>query len=725
MEILITEFPTQSAWIVPLLPLLASASIGSAPFPFPTSARSLRRLSLFASISLLSTAMVISSVIFCQQVTGGEIHRSSWSWIVYGNITLEMGYLIDPLTSVMLVLVTTAGTTVMIYSDGYMSHDQGYVRFFAYLSLFIASMLALVPSPNLIQIYIFRELVGVCSYLLIGFWYTRPSAASACQKAFVINRVGDFGLLLGILGLYWITGSFEFQELSRRFLELLEADGTIPFFATLCAFSLFLGPMAKSAQLPLHTWLPDAMEGPTPISALIHAATMVAAGIFLVARMLPVFQILPPVMNIISWVGALTALLGAGIATIQKDLKKGLAHSTISQLGYMMLALGIGSYKAGLFHLITHAYSKALSFPGPGSVIHAMEPIAGYRPERSQNMGSMGGLRRYMPITAITFLAGTLSLCGIPPFACFWSKDEIIADSWLSLPILGFIASFTAGLTSFYMFRIYLLTLEGDLPPPKSSSSSSTPSISIWGESNPDEFFRVGESPEVGGGREILSPDRNNASGIGELHPKESDNLMLFPLLLLAVPTSFAGCVGFYSPREPHTNLLSAWLNLSINPSNREAPSEDILSFLSDATASIGIAFAGIVIALYPYVSEAYSRGINSFGGRGENITNNKDSGTRSIYHIFPEEIINWYHNYGYTNSNSDAFFTKCLRISINISSLFDQWVIDGVVNGFGVLSFFGGECFRYVEGGRISYYLYYLTFGMVSPLFLARGYMY
>ncbi|KAG6539765.1 hypothetical protein Mapa_018900 [Marchantia paleacea] len=322
----------------------------------------------------------------------------------------------------MLVLVTTVAVMVMIYSDSYMFYDEGYIKFFCYLSLFTASMLG-------------------------------PSAANACQKAFVTNRIGDFGLLLGILGFYWITGSFDFQQLSKRFFELLSYNQINLVFATFCALFLFLGPIAKSAQFPLHIWLPDAMEGPTPISALIHAATMVAAGIFLIARMFPLFQMLPFVMSIISWTGAITALLGATIALAQKkDLKKGLAYSTMSQLGYMMLALGIGSYKAGLFHLITHAYSKALLFLGSGSVIHSMEPIVGYHPNKSQNMIFMGGLRQYMPITAITFLFGTLSLCGIPPFACFWSKDEILVNSWLHFPILGSIAFFTAGLTAFICF---------------------------------------------------------------------------------------------------------------------------------------------------------------------------------------------------------------------------------------------------------------------------------
>lgn len=357
------ELLFQNVWLVPFLPFLASILLGLILFFFPRSIKKSRHICSFLSISFLTIAMVISFHTFWQQITGSPIHQFFWSWILNKTVILEIGYLIDPLTSIMLILVTTVGVTVMIYSESYMSHDQGYIRFFCYLSLFTASMLGLVLSPNLIQIYIFWELVGMCSYLPIGFWFSRPSAADACQKAFVTNRIGDFGLLLGILGFYWITGSFEFQQLSERVFKLLAHNQISIVFTNVCAILLFLGPIAKSAQFPLHIWLPDAMEGPTPISALIHAATMVAAGIFLVARMFPLFEMLPPVMGIISWVGAITAVLGAGIAITQKDLKKGLAYSTMSQLGYMILALGIGSYKAGLFHLITHAYSKALSFP--------------------------------------------------------------------------------------------------------------------------------------------------------------------------------------------------------------------------------------------------------------------------------------------------------------------------------------------------------------------------
>lgn len=336
----------------------------------------------FQSVLLLSIVMIFSMNLSIQQINSSYVYQYVWSWIINNDFSLEFGYLIDPLTSIMLILITTVGIMVLIYSDNYMSHDHGYLRFFAYMSFFSTSMLGLVTSSNLIQIYIFWELVGICSYLLIGFWFTRPVAAKACQKAFVTNRVGDFGLLLGILGFYWITGSFEFRDLFQIFNNLISNNEVNFLFVTLCAILLFAGAIAKSAQFPLHVWLPDAMEGPTPISALIHAATMVAAGIFLVARLMPLFIVIPHIMNFISLIGIITVFLGATLALAQKDIKRGLAYSTMSQLGYMMLALGMGSYRSALFHLITHAYSKALLFLGSGSVIHSMETLVGYCPKK-------------------------------------------------------------------------------------------------------------------------------------------------------------------------------------------------------------------------------------------------------------------------------------------------------------------------------------------------------
>ncbi|KAM3700242.1 hypothetical protein ACJW30_05G083600 [Castanea mollissima] len=480
------EYTYQYLWFIPFILVLIPMLLGVRLLLFPTATRNLRRMWAFPSVLLLSIVMVFSANLSVQQINNSYIYQYVWSWTINNDFSLEFGQLIDPLTSIMSILITTVGILVLIYSDNYMSYDQGYLRFFSYMSFFNTSMLGLVTSSNFIQIYIFWELVGVCFYLLIGFWFTRPIAGNACQKAFVTNRVGDFDLLLGILGFYWITGSFEFRGLFEIVNRLISNNEINFLFVTLCALLLFSGAIAKSAQFPLHVWLPDAMEGPTPISALIHAATMVAAGIFLVARLFPLFIVVPYIMNIIALIGIITLLLGATLALAQKDIKRGLAYSTMSQLGYMMLALGIGSYRSALFHLITHAYSKALLFLGSGSIIHSMEVVVGYSPDKSQNMVLMGGLTKHVPITKTAFLLGILSLCGIPPLACFWSKDEILNYIWLYSPIFAIIACSTAGLTAFYMFRIYLLTFEGYLNVNfqnyNGKTNNSFYSMSLWGK---------------------------------------------------------------------------------------------------------------------------------------------------------------------------------------------------------------------------------------------------
>ena len=312
----------QFAWLVPLLPLTAALIIGSGLISFNKATNKLRKPASILSVSAIGAAMVIAFAILWSQIQGHDPYLWTFEWASAGSFHLSMGIIIDQLTALMLVIVTTVSFLVQIYTDGYMAHDPSYPRFYAYLSLFSFSMLGLVISPNIVQIYIFWELVGMCSYLLIGFWYDRKGAADACQKAFVVNRVGDFGLLLGILGLYWATGTFGFEEMGDRLTELVSSGAVSSFLAGLLAILIFMGPAAKSAQFPLHVWLPDAMEGPTPISALIHAATMVAAGVFLVARMFPVFEHLPFVMNAIAWTGAFTAFLGASIAITQNDIKK-------------------------------------------------------------------------------------------------------------------------------------------------------------------------------------------------------------------------------------------------------------------------------------------------------------------------------------------------------------------------------------------------------------------
>nr|ALT16915.1 NADH-plastoquinone oxidoreductase subunit 5 [Endiandra globosa] len=716
------------AWIIPFAPLPVTMSIGLGLLFVPTATKNLRRMWTFPSVSLLSIVMVFSSDLSIQQINGSSIYQHLWSWTINNDFSLEFGHLIDPLTSIMSILITTVGIMVLIYSDNYMAHDQGYLRFFAYMSFSNTSMLGLVTSSNLIQIYIFWELVGMCSYLLIGFWFTRPTAANACQKAFVTNRVGDFGLLLGILGFYWITGSFEFRDLFEIFNNLIHNNGVNSLFATLCASLLFVGAVAKSAQFPLHVWLPDAMEGPTPISALIHAATMVAAGIFLVARLLPLFTVIPYIMNLISLIGAITVLLGATLALAQRDIKKSLAYSTMSQLGYIMLAPGIGSYRAALFHLITHAYSKALLFLGSGSIIHSMEPIVGYSPDKSQNMVLMGGLTKYVPITKTTFLLGTLSLCGIPPLACFWSKDEILNDSWLYSPIFAIIACFTAGLTAFYMFRMYLLTFDGHLRALFQNYSvtknSSFYLISIWGKertklvnrnlflstmNNNEKVFFFSKTKiykTEGNVRNLIrsfriSFEKKDTS----TYPHESDNTMLLSLLVLVLFTLFVGSIGIPFDQEVMDfDVLSKWLTPSINLLHPNSNySVDWYEFVTNATYSVSIACFGIFIAflLYGSVYSSFQNLylINSFS---------KKIGSKRI---FLDRIINVIYNWSYNRGYIDVFYETCIIKGIRglaeVTHFLDRRVIDGITNGVGVASFFVGEGVKYVGGGRISSYLF------------------
>nr|YP_010467452.1 NADH dehydrogenase subunit F [Chamaemelum fuscatum]UVF29371.1 NADH dehydrogenase subunit F [Chamaemelum fuscatum] len=734
----------QYAWIIPFLPLPVPMLIGLGLLIFPTATKSLRRMWAFQSVLLLSIVMIFSINLSIQQINSSSVYQYVWSWIINNDFSLEFGYFIDPLTSIMSILITTVGILVLIYSDNYMSHDHGYLRFFAYMSFFSTSMLGLVTSSNLIQIYIFWELVGMCSYLLIGFWFTRPVAAKACQKAFVTNRVGDFGLLLGILGFYWITGSFEFRDLFQIFNNLISNNEVNFLFVTSCAVLLFAGAIAKSAQFPLHVWLPDAMEGPTPISALIHAATMVAAGIFLVARLMPLFIVIPHIMNFISLIGIITVFLGATLALAQKDIKRGLAYSTMSQLGYMMLALGMGSYRSALFHLITHAYSKALLFLGSGSVIHSMETLVGYCPKKSQNMALMGGLTKHVPITKNSFLLGTLSLCGIPPLACFWSKDEILNDSWLYSPIFAIIAWSTAGLTAFYMCRIYLLTFEGHLNVhfQNYSGKRNTPlySISIWGKEGSKirnknfrlitllkmnksdrSFFFSNKVDQIDDNvRNSIQPFLsipNLGNTKTSLYPYESDNTMLFPILILILFTLFVGFLGI--PFNQDVDILTKWLTPSINLLHQNSNNSiDWYEFCKDAVFSVSIASFGIFIAflLYKPVYSSFRNFyfINSFVKMGPK---------RHFYDKIKNAIYDWSDNRGYIDSFYGTFFVGGMRKLAKLTHFFDRIIIDGIPNGVGLMSFFVAEVIKSVGGGRISSYLFFY-FSYVS-IFLVIYYFF
>ncbi len=666
----------QYAWLIPLLPLAGAMLVGLGLISFSNATNRLRQINAVFIISLLGAAMVLSFALLWSQIHGHETFTRTFEWAAAGSFHLAMGYTIDHLTALMLVVVTTVAFLVMIYTDGYMAHDPGYVRFYAYLSLFSSSMLGLVISPNLVQIYIFWELVGMCSYLLIGFWFDRKAAADACQKAFVTNRVGDFGLLLGMLGLYWATGSFEFEVMGDRLQELVTSGALSAGLAALFAVLVFLGPVAKSAQFPLHVWLPDAMEGPTPISALIHAATMVAAGVFLVARMYPVFADIPVAMNTIAWTGAFTAFLGASIAITQNDIKKGLAYSTISQLGYMVMAMGIGAYSAGLFHLMTHAFFKAMLFLCSGSVIHGMEAVVGHDPVLAQDMRLMGNLRKYMPMTHLTFLVGTLAICGIPPFAGFWSKDEILGSAFFANPALWFIGWLTAGITAFYMFRMYFLTFGGEF---RGNDMAIRASLKAEAGVAPQPAF----GPGAMNVKELESEEAHDTHG--EHHssePHESPLTMTLPLLILAVPSIFIGWLGrpwansfeefIYPPTETAAEAVA------------EAAHFEWSEFLIMAGNSVGIALIGITLA-----SLMYSRKVINPGAIASKI----------------KPLYNFSLNKWYLNDIYEVAFVKGLRRLARQIMEVDYRVVDGAVNLTGLAAIVSGEGLKYLENGRAQFY--------------------
>lgn len=686
----------QYAWLVPVLPLVGAAIVGTGLISYSQTTSTLRRPSAVFIVSLTGAAMVLSFLIFFSQIQGHEAYTRTIEWASAGDFKLTMGYTIDHLASLMLVIVTTVAFLVMVYTDGYMAHDPGYVRFYAYLSLFSSSMLGLVISPNLLQIYVFWELVGMCSYLLIGFWFGRDGAADACQKAFITNRVGDFGLLLGMLAIFWATGSFEFEVMGDRLSALVENGSLSAGLVSIFAILVFLGPVAKSAQFPLHVWLPDAMEGPTPISALIHAATMVAAGIFLVARMFPVFEDLPTVMSVVAWTGCFTAFMGASIAITQNDIKKGLAYSTMSQLGYMMMAMGVGAYGAGLFHLMTHAYFKAMLFLCSGSVIHGMEEVVGHDPALAQDMRLMGGLRKYMPITAITFLVGTLAICGIPPFAGFWSKDEILGSTFEVSPILWGIGWLTAGITAFYMFRMYFSTFEG-----KFRGTDKAIQMQLKRE----QLMAMGASlgPGAMNPQELtLDPEKEEEHDHHHAEtPHESPFSMTFPLIALAVPSVLIGLVG-----TPFVNYFEAFIHPpgeeveALLPLSTALAEFDWSEFLIMGGSSVGIGLIGITLAVMMYAQKKIDP-----AAIAEQI--------KSLYKLSKNK---WYIDEIY-----DSVFVKgCRNLAKQVLAI-DVRIVDGVVNLAGFVTLITGEGLKYLENGRAQFYAL-IVFGAVLGLVLISG---
>ncbi|MBZ8180080.1 NAD(P)H-quinone oxidoreductase subunit 5 [Oscillatoria salina] len=681
----------QYAWLIPVLPLAAAMLVGLGLISLNKATNSLRKLNAAFIISILGIAMGLSFALLWSQIHGHEVYTRTLEWAAAGDFHLKMGYTIDHLSSLMLVIVSTVAFLVMIYTDGYMAHDPGYVRFYAYLSLFSSSMLGLVVSYNLVQIYIFWELVGMCSYLLIGFWYDRPAAADACQKAFVTNRVGDFGLLLGMLGLYWATNSFEFDVIGTRLEELVNSGLLSAGLACLFAILVFMGPVAKSAQFPLQVWLPDAMEGPTPISALIHAATMVAAGVFLIARMYPVFEHIPVAMSTIAWTGAFTAFLGATIAITQNDIKKGLAYSTISQLGYMVMAMGVGAYTAGLFHLMTHAYFKAMLFLCSGSVIHGMEEVVGHDPDLAQDMRLMGGLQKFMPITSLTFLVGTLAISGIPPFAGFWSKDEILGNTFAVNPLLWLIGWITAGITAFYMFRMYFMTFTGDF---RGNDKSIRTKLKAAAAEAQTASLQPAFGPGAMNPQELEADDRETHNGHHHSEkPHESPLTMTLPLVILAVPSLAIGLLG-----KPWENLFEEFIyppGETASEALAAASHFEWTEFGIMAGASVGISLIGITLASLMYWQHKIDPGAIA----------------KKIEPLYQLSLNKWY----FDDIYNSVFVIGSRRLARQILEI-DYRVVDGAVNLTGLATLISGEGLKYLETGRAQFYAL-IIFGAVLGL--------
>ena len=472
-----------------------------------------------------------------------------YQWIGSGSFTADIGFLLDPLSGAMILMVTGVAFLIHVYSIGYMNGDPGVRRFFLYMNLFVFAMLTLVLGNSYILLFVGWEGVGLCSYLLIGFWYVKDSAANAGQKAFVVNRIGDFGFLLGMLLIIFNFGTLSFTKVFSEAPHVFHSGDLV---VTLITLLLFLGATGKSAQLPLHIWLPDAMEGPTPVSALIHAATMVTAGVYMICRSHVLFGLAPVSLTVVATVGCLTAFVAGTIALVQNDIKRVLAYSTVSQLGYMMLAAGVGAYTAAIFHLITHAFFKALLFLGAGSVIHAIH--------EEQDIRNMGGLRKIMPVTYMTFVIASLAISGIPPFAGFMSKDEILYSTFIGGEggwnfILWFVGIFTAFMTAFYMFRLVYKTFHGECR---------------------------------------LDPERKK-------HAHESPAVMTVPLSVLAFLSAVGGFLGI--PIFLKSNVMHNWLGPLFTKAAHHGgeaahAAHSLLTELTLMGTSVVVAVAGILLAL-------------------------------------------------------------------------------------------------------------------------------
>ncbi len=576
------------------------------------------------------------------------IEQTLFSWIPAGSFHVNIGYLLDPLSAVMILVVSGVGFLIHIYSIGYMHHDPGYGRYFTYLNLFTFAMLTLVLADNFLLMFVGWEGVGLCSYLLIGFWFEKKSASDAGKKAFIVNRIGDFGFLLGLFIIFWHVGSLEFRTVMEAAPTVFAAGGAL--ITTACIL-LFVGATGKSAQIPLYVWLPDAMEGPTPVSALIHAATMVTAGVYMVARTNVLFMMAPDALLVVAIIGAVTAMYAATIGLAQNDIKRVLAYSTVSQLGYMFLACGVAAFTAGIFHLMTHAFFKALLFLGAGSVIHAMSD--------EQDMRKMGGLRKYLPVTYWTFLLATLAISGIPGFSGFFSKDEILWKSFSSEhghPIFWAIGFVTAGVTAFYMFRLVYLTFHG---------------------------------------KERMD-DKTKA------HIHESPKSMTVPLSILAVLSVIGGWVGL-----PHvfgfTNYFERWLEPVMAHGEQKEVVEHALASTGGYSSGTEIGLMTLTVLL---VLGSILLARIFYNTRPELATRFREklSGVHTL-------LLNKY----YVDEIYNAVVVQPLiHFSYFLWKVCDVIVIDGFINGTAAVYSSFSEILRKAQTGRVRSYATVFVVGVV-----------
>ena len=611
-------------------------------------------------VAFILSAMTLKSV----ALDGARFNETLYTWMVVGGLKMEVGFLVDSLTAMMMVVVTFVSLMVHIYTIGYMEEDDGYNRFFAYISLFTFSMLMLVMSNNLLQLFFGWEAVGLVSYLLIGFWFNKPSAIFANMKAFLVNRVGDFGFILGIGLIAAYTGTLNYGEIFAKSNELcaLNFPGTGWMLVTVICICLFIGAMGKSAQFPLHVWLPDSMEGPTPISALIHAATMVTAGIFMVSRMSPLFELSDTALNFILVIGSITALFMGFLGIIQNDIKRVVAYSTLSQLGYMTVALGASAYSVAVFHLMTHAFFKALLFLGAGSVIMGMH--------HNQDIRWMGGVRKYMPITWITSLLGSLALIGTPLFSGFYSKDSIIeAVHFSHLPAAGF-AHFAvlAGVfvTAFYSFRMYFLVFHGK--------------------------ERFDQNPDAHHGDHHGHDDHHE--------PHESPWVVTVPLVLLAIPSVVVGFM-FIQPMLfgdffKDVIFVDAVKHPAMAKLGEIFHGPVAMALHGLQTAPFWLALAGVALSYYMYmVNPALPAGIKAR--------------VQPLYRLLENKYyLDWI--------NENILAKGARALGVGLWKVGDQAIIDGgVVNGSWKLVGAISGVVRWVQSGFIFHYALVMILGVFA----------